>query len=308
MKQGIVVLMLGLFLGLMVQGGRAADVQMNGNVGVSGSVTASSFVGDGSGLSGVEKRTAISACGTISTSGSYYVTENLTTTGTCITVTAQDVTIDLNGFALTGDGSANHYGLYIYNVSNVEVRNGTVRGFSFGIATWFSGSATKSIRVLNVRAIGNGIWGIQLMSANNLVRDCSAADNGSGIYANIGSVVINNTVYNNQGTGISAGHGSIVTNNAVDSNNLSDSPTYGGMWVISCSVKNNTVRGNHLNNIYVSGSGSAIEENLVTDSTGYGIYFATTGNYYGNNRARNNASGNYYNGGSQYDGGGNAEF
>jgi hypothetical protein len=63
-------------------------------------------------LSQIEPRTAItSAPYTISSAGSYYLTTNITvSTGDAITISASEVTLDLNGFAITGTGTA-HTGI-----------------------------------------------------------------------------------------------------------------------------------------------------------------------------------------------------
>jgi parallel beta-helix repeat protein len=271
------------------------------------------FTGDGSGLSGVEKRTALSACGTISTSGSYYVTQNLSTTGTCIEVTANDVTIDLNGFTLTGDGTGLHYGVYIYNVSNVEVKNGTVRSFDRGIYANWSG-ATRSNRVINVRAMGNGI-GIDLLSYNNLVKHCTAADSTTtgGIDVENGSIVTNNTAYNNQGWGIFATGDCTVTNNTAYNNQGN------GIYVSFSTVTNNTAYGNTgdgINSSFIStvtnntasnnqgiginaGEGSTVTNNTASGNQGYGIAGSfnstvTNNTAYGNNQSNDASSGGIY--------------
>src|SRR5947207_1497513 len=60
-------------------------------------------------LAQIEPRTPISVLPfTISTPGSYYFTGNLTATadGVAITVSAENVTIDLNGFTLASGGGA----------------------------------------------------------------------------------------------------------------------------------------------------------------------------------------------------------
>jgi parallel beta-helix repeat protein len=231
----------------------------------------------------VEKRIDISACGTISESGSYYVTQNLSTTGTCITVTADDVTIDLNGFTLTGDGSATHFGIWINNVSNVEVKNGTVRFFEVGINGTWSGTVTESNRVIKVRAMGNGI---SLASNNNLVKDCTAADStsfpGYGILAGGGSTVTNNTAYNNQGNGITTGNGCTVTNNTVYNNQDSGITTGNG-----CTVTNNTARDNQSAGISVL-NGCTVTNNTAYNSLYAGIHAGlgcsvTNNTVYGNN-------------------------
>src|SRR5436190_2248196 len=55
----------------------------------------------------LEKRTPISSVPfTISASGSYYLTGNLAvTTGTAITISADNVTLDLNGFTISSTAS-----------------------------------------------------------------------------------------------------------------------------------------------------------------------------------------------------------
>ena len=70
----------------------------------------------------------------ITKSGFYYVGGNLSSAASGIIVSANDVTIDLGGFTLTGNGGST-YGVGIGGQTNVEVRNGTVRGFQFGIWT-----------------------------------------------------------------------------------------------------------------------------------------------------------------------------
>ena len=57
---------------------------------------------------------------------------NLTYSGStnAITVSADDVTLDLMGFSLTNSGAkGSTYGINLSGRTNVEIRNGTVRGF-----------------------------------------------------------------------------------------------------------------------------------------------------------------------------------
>jgi parallel beta-helix repeat protein len=311
--------------GVVVQGDASQSANLQEWKNSTGTVVASvdpngKFTGDASGLSGVDKREAISTCGTISQSGSYYVTHNLSTTGTCITVTANDVTIDLNGFTLTGDGSIDHYGVHINNVSNVEVRNGTVRSFYNGIFGYYSDTPTKSNRVISVRAMGNGS-GILLSSYNNLVKDCTAADSTTsgaygygGIYASRGSTVINNTAYNNQGGGIGAEFGSTVINNAAYNNQgggigASDGSTVANNTAVTnnadgisvsygCTVTNNTVLGNYRCGIYAD-DGSTVTNNTVrinnqNNNTYYGGIHVWSGCVVKNNTLRGNYQNNIY--------------
>src|SRR6266446_2752769 len=86
-------------------------------------------------LDQVEPRTPISAVpATITTSGSYYLTTNLTCTlcggGTNgITIVADGVTLDLMGFDLTGTSGSGKGILASIGRTNLCVRNGTVRGW-----------------------------------------------------------------------------------------------------------------------------------------------------------------------------------
>lgn len=48
----------------------------------------------------------LTACGTINAAGSYVLQNNVTSNGTCFTITANDVTLDLNGKTVTYDNAA----------------------------------------------------------------------------------------------------------------------------------------------------------------------------------------------------------
>jgi parallel beta-helix repeat protein len=257
---------------------------------------ANSFTGNGSGLANVdsdlldgqhaadiisaasdEVRGPVSACGTISTPGSYYLTGNISATGTCITISADNVTLDLMGFAITGPGAAsgNNRGIYISG-SNVEVRNGTVRGFGFFGIYSYNSAANDSVRVVNVRAMGNGGTGIYLNSLNSLVRGCTAAGNGDdGIRAQGGSTVSGNTAYDNVGYGVFVYSGS--------------------------TVDGNTVYGNGNSGIFAN-QGSTVIDNTVRGNTTYGIWAHTGSTVSGNTAYGNGSSGIYANEGSTVSG------
>ena len=228
-------------------------------------------------LDQVEPRIPISQADipkTINTPGSYYLTGDVNSAGTAITIIVDDVTIDLAGFALVGPGSGTNYGIYMNARSNVEIRNGTVRNFGYGI--YENSSNGRGHRVIDVRAIYNGSVGIYLSGAGSghLVKGCTASNNGTsatnvyGIYAGSGCTVTGNTAHNN-GTsatnlvyGISAASGSTVTGNTVYRNGESAIGTVCGIYAGSGS----TVTGNTACN----NGGSA------TAGTVYGIY-ANTG-------------------------------
>lgn len=163
---------------------------------------------------------------TINTPGFYYLAKNLTSAGNGITINVDDVTIDLMGFSLIGPGADSSIGIDLPGRTNVEIRNGTVRGFmSAGILCI---SAGKNNRVINMRIQGNGL-GVHLVGSNHLVQNCNVSNNNSiGIWTNgYSSMITGNTSCDNGSTGIDCvgdGHnviGNVVANNAGHGFNVS---------------------------------------------------------------------------------------
>jgi hypothetical protein len=158
---------------------------------------------------------------TISNPGFYYLGANLTYlgTGNAIAITANNVTLDLMGFSLTGGGKGigTNKGIFTEyndnNYINVEIRNGSVSGFTVGIA----GTCTNE-RVSRIRAFNNN-WGIWVSGSNPLIEGCISSNNDFGIL--VGSGRISGCVTNNNtnmgiainGTG--AVIGCVANNNGV---------------------------------------------------------------------------------------------
>jgi parallel beta-helix repeat protein len=243
---------------------------------------------------------------TISASGTYYLTGDLTATSTGIIVEASNVTIDLMGQQLIGSDSGDSYGIYMNGCRNVKVRNGTVRNFGSHGVYEASGSSGKGHSLNGVQVMSNGGKGIFLRGSSHLVQDCTAAKNSSdGIDVEYGGTLIGNTAYENQGTGIRAGGGCELTGNVAEDNQGSGIYTSASCMVISntvshnqgsgihtgwgCTVTGNTSDGNQGNGIY-AGSNSTITENTVDDNLQTGIY-GESGCTVGSNEAhRNNRS------------------
>ena len=153
---------------------------------------------------------------TISKEGAYTLTSNLTVPDkhtTAIEITASNVTLDLNGFAILGPGELGvGYGIFANNSSNVTVVNGSVRGMGAD-AVALRG---RLHRVEKVHAKDNGI-GI-LVGHNSLVIGCTAGFNRRyGIYVEHSSVVRESTAVANE-VGIAALSGSSVLGNTIRSN------------------------------------------------------------------------------------------
>jgi len=255
-----------------------------------------------------EVRTPISTCGKIITAaGSYYLTNNLNCTGVGIDIRLDDVTLDLMGFTIAGNGTSS--GIFIpRDLSNVEVKNGTVRDFNDGF--YASNSGCSAIRIMNMKVLNNSRHGIFLPVTNIVVQNCMVEENGAyGIWVGNYGHILNNTVYNNSGWGIYVSWGCIIRGNNILYNNKSDDEYMGGLRMYGSNyVKDNLLMKNKKKNVYVYGYDNIIEGNLLTTSTGYGLEFAGTGNFYANNRASGNVSGNYQGTSNQTNGGGNYSF
>jgi len=201
----------------------------------------------------------------------------LTTNQTAITVDSDDVTIDLGGHSLIGDPcAAATYGIYMDDRSSVEIRNGTVRKFGgYGILDIGSG---KGHRVIIVRVVSNGSYGILLNGYSHLVTGCTAVENGSyGIWVYALSTLTGNVAFSNEDNGISCMSGCTVTGNTSNSNNGS-----GIQVLMNNMVTGNTANFNMADGIYVRNDENKVAHNTCCSNgnggDGAGIYIYSGGN------------------------------
>jgi hypothetical protein len=262
-----------------------------------------------------EVRTPISALPfTIGQSGAYYLTGDLTFPGSPgfngITVNASNVTIDLMGFSLIGSGSGLDRGVFIDGQRNIEIRNGTIRGFAAGI--WAQSSAL--VRLYRLRATENSSEGIRLQGGRHMIRDCVIASNGNfGLAVGGPSWIAGNFIHSNQISGIrSLGGGRLtIMDNVIVDNNLADNATNAGISLDDDAsvVLRNYLAGNLRANIRVdtNGNSNILEQNVLVGSTD-AINFVGSGNFFAGNRATAFIGTAYANTGNDTDGGGNVAF
>ncbi|MEK6702489.1 MAG: right-handed parallel beta-helix repeat-containing protein [Planctomycetota bacterium] len=266
----------GLFLG-----GLAALIVAAGPLNPPAGAVASTYKT----LTEVEPRIAINATNTpgtasatfrINAPGSYYLTGN--TAGAFnkhgIEVSADNVTIDLCGFNLSGgggtsDGIATSSGSSA-NPANVVILNGTVSGWAgdgIDLSTVFS----PSCRIQGVHATGNGGVGIKTGNGYMLER-CSARVNGGGgiNVGNQGILKLCETLSNST-AGTVAGQGSNISD-CFSGFNLGavDAMRTGGL----CTVTNCTINSSQGNGL-VTGSVSTITGCTINGANLAGI---TAGN------------------------------
>ena len=160
---------------------------------------------------------------TISESGSYRLTGNLdltaeSTSRSGISITTDNVTIDLNGFSILGQTVCSGLPVTTCTITgsgsgiagsseNIKVENGTIRGMP-GYGVTLTGSGTQ---VIGVRAISNGEDGIR---AGGLVERCIANQNRlDGIVS--ASRIQHNNVRGNGEDGINTSHSLVLQNHVV---------------------------------------------------------------------------------------------
>ena len=150
-------------------------------------------------LDQIEARTPISALPiTINAAGSYYLTGNLNVTaGDGITITANQVTVDLNGFTISSTANpAAGTAIRLQNGStDITILNGRIKGgitFSVGTGTFTgdgfqNGISFSGMQVFNVRVSGLSISGVQQTGINlgvqkngNIVESCNVQTAGNG--------------------------------------------------------------------------------------------------------------------------------
>jgi hypothetical protein len=222
----------------------------------------------------------IQKCGPITSSGSYVLGNNLTTTDDCLVIQADFVTIDLGGFVirrLLVRGAGDAHGITDGSVARrgIIIRNGTIRNFTDGIHLVLSSDiliervslhdntgrgihAGQGTVVRDCIVTGNGAQGI-LLSSEALVTGNLVARNGSdGILLTLGrGNIISNSVHENGATGIGVvlDGGNLVSNNSSTGNGIV------GIGVACPSlVLGNTAAFNFVGNISV-GDGCTVAHN-----------------------------------------------
>ena len=222
--------------------------------------------------------------------GRYYLAGTRLCKGIGIDINAHNVTIDLMGYSLIGPGkdSGLNYGIRTNKYQNLEVRNGTIRDFGDrGIVDRGIDQPTGYKRIINVSLLNNGSCGICIGGPANLVKECICANNGaSGMCPGYRSRIVGNLCYDNEHNGILAGRGctitdnntsengqsgiisycgSLVSHNCVYMNNHSKDQNHAGIIVMDgCFIQDNVLRENHINNIFVKGTGNTIQNNQIS--------------------------------------------
>jgi hypothetical protein len=187
----------------------------------------------------------ITTCKAITAPGSYVLAKNLTSTGDCLIMQANFITIDLGGFTINGNGTGN--GITDSGVlrMGIAVHDGTIRNFATGI------DLKQSFQTLieRMRLQGNTDYGVAAGFFNAgsgemaIVKDSLFYQNGKGLAVGARSVVTGNTAFNNTLNGISVGAGSTVIGNAADRNGTVGLEILEGSTAVNNTMQENGVPG-----------------------------------------------------------------
>jgi hypothetical protein len=235
-------------------------------------------------LDQIEARTPISSAPfTITQPGSYYLTTNVTvSSGYAIAITANNVSLDLNGFTIastapvaSGDtaillsGSRTNIAIRNGHISSGVTNNGTGvyggSGFGYGVA--FSGFP-YNVRVLGLSVSGCQYHGIYLGYNSTVVESCVV--NTVGAYGIQAQTVSDSTANDCGTTAISAN----------TANNCVGSVSGNGSGVYATAAANNCYGNSDGNGYGLNVLGNA-QNCYGTSSGGTGLYAYTAQNCYG---------------------------
>jgi len=238
-------------------------------------------------LSQVEPRIPISSAPyVISQHGSYYLTTNLASTGHGVQITTDNVTLDLNGFSITGERGALTYGVYLAGASNapsrnIMVRNGIIANFGTGVRI----ECALNSRIEDLCISSNFFYGLLLFGYcdqcdGNSIVNCSISGNGS-----VGVCLL-----------ASSGQcdGNSIANCSISGNSSYGMYLYGyygqcnGNSIANCSISGNSSYGMCLYGYYGQCNGNSIANCSISGNSSYGVYLygAISGQCNGNSIAR----------------------
>jgi parallel beta-helix repeat protein len=180
----------------------------------------------------------------ITTPGSYYLSSDLAVgKADGIRVDASDVTIDLQGFRIhrtTSPGTG--HGVRIVGAHDAAIRNGSIRGFAYGIR---AAQDSNGCRVEKVAVSSCSFAGITAEGSGSIIESCQAhlINGDHGIGTNRGSTISNCTVSSCTvtGSGISAGSGSVVNSCVVEWGIVGNGFYGASASFLNCSAANLTV-------------------------------------------------------------------
>jgi Putative Ig domain len=237
--------------------------------------------------------TVVSACGTLGNSGTtYLLTANVSSAGSCFSIQASDITLNLNGYTVTYNTASQSAATYaISGVACWDASNpagnpcgGTFDNFTVYGGNIVEGSGTAASYAHPIR-IGQGL------NTGPTIHDVNitwSSDSAVGIYLDYaglevpGTAVIYNNTLNNRVTSIQ---------DRADIDGLSMELTQATLTTTPAQIYNNTIHGGPQGGIQSESTGAQIYGNTIEQGTvgsnqytnDFAIYpWATNQNVHGN--------------------------
>ncbi|MAG24380.1 hypothetical protein CMI47_02275 [Candidatus Pacearchaeota archaeon] len=221
------------------------------------------------------------ACGTIDTPGVYTLQKDIVgVVGTCIFIEADDVTLDLGGFKIEGDGVTGNdeYGIDVDDFDNAIIRNGEISNFG-GDSTDLASGGIKLYHIQRGHTVENvvmnqvGFYGIHSNAGNNVYSNLviNGKDYGVGIDLFGGGTVSGMTL-----SSFSTGVSTIRTGNVISDLTISSSDN--GLKVTSSGDQFTNVNVDSVTNIGIDVQGSSNVFQVI-DVTNSNTGISLSGNY-----------------------------
>jgi hypothetical protein len=177
----------------------------------------------------------------ITEAGSYRLSSNLVVPSgaNAINITVSNVTIDLNGFAISGSGSSAISGGST-PITGVSVRNGTISGPSSGINLGNCTGCSVQQMLIENSVNGISVGPTALVSSNVVTGFTAGSAVGTAIVAGVYSTIIGNTV-SGPAFGIQA-----AANSSVSGNTVSNIYSVGILVDVYSTVSGNTATGSNV--------------------------------------------------------------
>jgi parallel beta-helix repeat protein len=211
-----------------------------------------------------EAQIPITSCQEISTAGSYIMTQDVSSTGTCISITADAIILDCNDFSITYGTAGEGVGIKATDIKSIAISDCTILDKSesgeHGAGINLTNVQTSRITSNNIRTNGSfRNYGIQLTNskyvtvANNKITTTGTADRNYGIH--LSTDASNNRIENNSistaGTDYNFGiinyisHDNVLRNNSITSSGTG-SRNYGIFLSGGCCYRSlrNNITGN----------------------------------------------------------------
>ncbi len=195
---------------------------------------------------------------TINSPGRYAVVEDLTAPAGAITITinADNVYLDLNGFTIDGTGGSTAIISVASGIENSSICNGTLTNADSTALDVLSNAT--NITIQNIKATYSSNIGFQIAGTNCTIQQCSTAHNaGTGILLNAASNICITDIssYNDQGSGIN-----MLNANDIVINDIA-------MYMSgNAGIQSNTIQRIHMQHTEIFNSGGpGIQLNNATD-------------------------------------------